>query len=184
MSFNWAESFTAEPVRKTSAPLVLDEVINELPLDVIECPDLRAIGEMWLELPRESGDRLPDWAMFNPAMISRYLSKVSILHVGDWRAGEVEFTLYGDHLTKNIGNGRPLNLEALRSDAAGHVNYCDIVTRVGRAIEFAAPQYARKTLCWDGHDDVEYEVLVLPFKPDQTGMSRVMQPATCQPRPD
>ena len=184
MGFSWPHPFERAVSPSDKMPLLLNEVVNDLPVDLIECPDLLDIGQMWLQLPRPDGEQLPRWADFKPAMIARYLAKMSILHVQDWRAGEIEFTLYGDHLTKNIGNGRPLNLAKLRADPMGHENYIDIVTRAGRAIEREAPQYARKTLAWDGLGEVEYELLMLPFQPDENGMSRVMQPLSSQPRPD
>jgi len=184
MGFIWPAPSERAGSPLDRVPLLLNEVVNDLPVDLIECPDLLEIGQMWLDLPRREGRRLPLWADFKPTMIARYLAKMSILHVGDWRAGEIEFTLYGDHLTKTIGNGRPLNLAKLRTDPIRCENYTDIVTRAGRAVEREAPQYARKTLAWDGLGDVEYEVLMLPFQPDENGMSRVMQPLSSQPRPD
>lgn len=159
---------------------VLKETVNAIDLNDIECIDLRRIADVWLGLPREEGEVLPRWSSFSPSMITPQLNKVCILHVGNDR--EVEFSLYGGHATERIGNGQPLVLQKLPDDPLRRANYYDIRARAVRAVEEAAPQYAKKTLGWDGLPDVRYELLMLPFHPEN-GFSRVMQPLTSEPRP-
>lgn len=162
---------------------VLDEAIDSLPFDRIQCPDLRAMGQLWLSLPRHEGEKLPRWATFSPQMAIPYLRKICVMHVGDWENDEIEFTLYGGHATDRVGNGQRLVLEKMREDPLRRPNYSDIRERAGRAVDHSAPQYARKTLSWDGCDDVEYELLMLPFMPEN-GFSRVLQPLTSDQRPE
>ena len=162
---------------------VLDESVDSLPFDKIRCSDLRVLGTLWLSLPRREEEILPRWKTFSPKMAKPYLSKICVMHVGDWRADEIEFTLYGGHATERVGNGQRLILERLRNDPLRRGNYRDIRDRAGRAVDQAAPQYARKTLSWDGCDQVEYEVLMLPFMPEK-GKSRVLQPLTSERRPE
>ena len=162
--------------------VILDEAINILPLDRIESPELLSIAEVWLELPREGNRGLPRWSSFSPAMIAPQLSKMCVLRVGTENVDDIEFSLYGGHPTQHIGNGRPLVMQDLRVDPLRKNNYVDIRDRAGRAIENAAPQFARKTLSWDGCPDVEYEVMMLPFVSEE-GTSRVMQPLASQARP-
>ena len=183
MSVQFLRDFTAVRNPEAARPVViLDEAVNALPFHRIQCPDLKDIGAMWLALPREHGEPLPRWATFSPAMIAPLLSKVCILRVGDWREDDIKFSLYGGHATARIGNGQPLVLSALKDDPKRCGNYHDICTRAGRSVDDAAPQYARKTLSWDGFEEVAYEVLMLPFMPEN-GISRVMQPITSQERP-
>jgi len=166
-----------------SLPVVIfDEVHDALPLEKVRCPDLKLIGQVWLDLPREAGEPLPRWGAFSPSMITRQLDKVCILHVGDWRNDEIKFSLYGGHATERVGNGHPLDLDQLRNDTKRMSNYQDILHRAGRAVDNAAPQYAFKNLSWDGCEEVEYELLMLPFMPEN-GVSRVMQPVSSQQRP-
>jgi len=162
--------------------VILDEALDLLPGDRIECSDLRAIARVWLDLPRESGESLPRWSSFSPSMITPYLYKVCILHVGDQDKDDIEFTLYGGHPTEHIGNGKPLRMHELRADKRRRNNYRDIRERAIRAITNQAPQYARKTLSWDGLDEISYELLMLPFR-TENGITRVLQPLTSEPRP-
>jgi len=162
---------------------VLDEAIDSLPFDRIRCSDLRALGKLWQSLARREGEILPRWETFSPNMAIPYLSKICVLHVGDWENDEIEFTLYGGHATDRVGNGQRLVLEKMRNDPLRRTNYRDIKERAGRAVDHSAPQYARKTLSWDGCDEVEYELLMMPFMPEN-GMSRVLQPLTSERRPE
>lgn len=167
-----------------SMPVVIyDEVHDRLPFEKIRCPDLYLIGEVWSALPRIYGEPLPRWSAFSPSMITRQLSKVCVLRVGDWRKDEIRFSLYGGHATERVGNGRALDLHQLRNDPKRRSNYRDIRDRAGRAVDRNAPQYALKSLSWDGCSEVDYELLMLPFMP-QNGCSRVMQPLTSSKRPE
>jgi len=163
--------------------VIYDEETDRLPFEKIRCPDLHFIGSVWAGLPRVDGEPLPRWSAFSPSMITRQLSKVCILHVGDWRRDQIKFTLYGGHATERVGNGRALNLHQLRNDPKRRSNYRDIRDRAGRAVDHAAPQYALKNLSWDGCSEVEYELLMLPFMAEN-GISRVMQPLNSSKRPD
>jgi len=57
-----------DPVDSPLPVVILDEEIDALPFDRIACPDLKAIAEVWLDLPRADGDMLPRWSSFSPAM--------------------------------------------------------------------------------------------------------------------
>ena len=145
---------------------IYDEEDGAIPFDRIRCSDLSLIGQVWLDLPRVGFEPLPRWTTFSPAMITRQLNKVCILHVGDWRRDEIRFSLYGGHATERVGNGQPLDLHQLRNDPQRRGNYRDIRDRAGRAVEKATPQYAYKNLSWDGCSEVAYELLMLPFMPE------------------
>ena len=153
----------------------LDSSEDTLPMDRIQDYDLRLIGKAWMEMPRLEGERLPRWSNFSPADFRSMIEKLCVLSVEDWRAGRLEFTLYGNHPTELIGLGRPLRMMELREDAARKGNYEDIRKRAGRAIEMCAPQYARKNLSWNDHGYIEYEVLMLPFM-REAGAQRILQP--------
>jgi len=157
--------------------VLLDSEQDNIPFDRIQCPDLRAIGESWLAMPRETGQPLPEWKSFRPFDFKRSVEKMCVLSVEDWRADKLEFSLYGSHPTEFIGLGRPLSMEQLRTDTLRRGYYEDIRDRVGRAVDKNAPQYARKTLSWNDHGRVEYEVLMLPFT-RQERVQRVLQPVS------
>ena len=155
--------------------VVLDSSDDTLPFDRIQDYDLNLIGKAWMGMPRLPGEDLPRWQNFRPADFRPMIEKLCVLTVGDWRADRLEFTLYGSHPTDLIGLGRPLRMMDLREDPKRRANYEDIRKRVGRAIENCAPQYARKTLSWNDHGYIEYEVLMLPFMREGSAQ-RVLQP--------
>jgi len=136
--------------------IILDEELDGLPFERIACSDIKAIAEVWLNLPRAPGEELPRWSSFSPKMVTRQLEKICILRVGDLENGEIEFTLYGHHPTELLGNGKPLKLREMRKNRSQRKNYSDILSRTGRSIANKAPQFARKAMSWDGADEVEY----------------------------
>jgi len=114
-------------------------------------------------------------------MIKYQLDKVCILQVGDIEKHEIEFTVYGDHPTELIGNGKPVTLKEMRASRTRHKNYADIRQRTGRSISNQAPQFARKAMSWGGLEELEYELLTLPFE-TENGMTRVLQPLSSAER--
>jgi len=160
---------------------VLDRGDDALPFDRIRCPDLRAIGQAWLDMPRGEGETIPHWRAFSPADFASCLEKLCVIKARDWRAHDIEFSLYGSHPTEFIGNGRPLVLADMREDPVHEENYLDIVNRAGRAIENAAPQYVRKSLSWNEDNYIDYEALMLPFVAEG-GVQRLLQPLSARAR--
>jgi len=158
---------------------LLDSEQDALPFDRIFCPDLITIGRAWSEMPCEPGEDLPRWSCFKPFSFKSCLDKMCVISVEDWRANALEFTLYGEHPTEFVGLGRPLSLQALRHDPQRRVYFDDIRDRVGRAIDHNAPQYARKTLSWNDRGFIEYEILMLPFQPNE-GVQRILQPLSAR----
>ena len=161
--------------------VLLDQGHDMIPFDRIECRDLRRIGAAWLRMPREGRRRLPRWEMFRPADFKPVLDKFCVLRVHDWRADEIEFSLYGGHPTDFIGSGKPLVMQDMRHDPLRSANYYDIRDRAGRAVDYEAPQYVRKTLSWNDKNYIEYETLMLPFEPGK-GTRRVLQPVSARAR--
>ena len=160
----------------TAVPVfILDEEMDALPFDRITCPDLKAVAEVWLSLPRTEGEILPRWSSFSPAMVKPQLDKVCILQVGDLENHEIEFTLYGNHPTEVLGNGKPLKLQEMRVDQSQKHLYVDIFRRTGRSIANKAPQFARKAMSWKDLGEVEYELVMLPFE-TENGVTRILQP--------
>lgn len=156
---------------------LLDFEYDSIPFDRIQCPDLRQIGRVWLDYPRQTGQALPQWRQFSPVQFRSMIDKLCVLSVEDWSTEQLEFTLYGGHPTEYIGLGKPLSLQEMRADPFRRNNYADIRDRARRATRNETPQYARKTLSWNDHDFIEYEVLMLPFAPEG-GSQRILQPVS------
>lgn len=161
--------------------VILDEEFDALPFDRIACSDLKAVAEVWLKLPRVDGNTLPRWSSFSPAMVKLQLDKVCILQVGDLENDEIEFTLYGNHPTEVLGDGKPVDLKEMRQSQSQWKNYQDISERTGRSITNKAPQFARKAKSWGGAAEVEYELIMLPFE-TENGVTRVLQPLSSTER--
>lgn len=161
-------------------PALLENCADRIPFDKLQCNDLEWIAESWAALPVQAGELLPRWDSFNVADFARVLDKLCVLHVRDWRTNDIEFVVYGGHPTRFVGLGKPVKLAKMRSDPVAYNNYVDICDRVGRAVCNSKPQYARKTLSWNGRDDIEYETLILPFAPDGSGVQRVLQPVSAR----
>jgi len=161
--------------------VVLDQGDDVLPFDRIRCPDLIAIGQAWLDMPRNEGRTIPEWRAFSPAAFASCLDKLCVLKARDWRAHDIEFSLYGNHPTDFLGNGRSLVMKEMRGDPMHEANYLDILNRAGRAIENAMPQYVRKTLSWNEGNYIDYETLMLPFVAED-GVQRLLQPVSARAR--
>lgn len=170
-----------DPVDSPLPVVILDEEIDALPFDRIACPDLKAIAEVWLDLPRADGDMLPRWSSFSPAMVKRHLDKVCVLQVGDIENHEIEFTVYGNHPTELIGNGKPVKMQDMRESRSEQRNYADIRQRTGRSITNKAPQFARKARSLEGSGEIEYELILLPFE-TENGTTRLLQPLSSTER--
>ena len=161
--------------------VVIDEELDALPFDRIACPDIKAVADVWLKLPRAEGDKLPRWSSFSPAMVKRQLDKVCILQVGNLDDEEIEFSLYGNHPTEVLGDGKPLRLQEMRKNQSQRQNYLDIFRRAGRTIANKAPQFARKAMSSEGSGEIEYEVVMLPFEAEN-GVTRILQPVSSTER--
>ncbi len=160
---------------------LIDWEDDDLPFDRIKCEHLRKIGEAWLSMERKAGEALPRWSAFSPAQFVDVIDKICVLKAEDWRADNIEFSLYGGHATEFIGQGKPLALQEMRHNPLHKANYVDVRDRAGRAIENNAPQYARKTLSWNDEGHMEYEALMLPFMP-QGKVQRLLQPVSVRLR--
>lgn len=163
-----------QPARSVEIRDVEDDGI---PLDRIDCPDLRSIGQAWLDLPRTGRESLPRWKDFKPANFIPVIERLCVLRVSDGSIDDLEFTLYGAHATEFIGNGRKLKLQSLRYDPLRQANYIDIRDRARRAIQNESPQYVRKSLSWNGQGFIEYELLMLPFTVSDNSQ-RLLQPVS------
>lgn len=161
--------------------VILDQGEDHIPFDRIVCGDLRTLGQAWLEMNRKEGCALPCWSEFRPYEFKPLVEKLCVMKVEDWRNDKLEFSVFGGHATDFIGCGRPFVLQEMRRDPRYYANYCDIRDRTGRAIDSEAPQYVRKTLSWNDRNFIEYEVLMLPFRP-QNGVQRLLQPISARAR--
>lgn len=163
-----------EPARSI---ILRDLEDDAIPIDRIECADLRRIGQAWLDFPRTQGSRLPRWEDFKPIDFTDMIERLCVLRVDNGRIDDLEFTLYGAHATEFIGNGRKLVLQSLRYDPSRRNNYLDIRDRARRAIMNQSPQYVRKSLSWNGLGFIEYELLMLPFQ-YANNSQRLLQPVS------
>ena len=166
------------PARKV---VLIDSEDDVLPFDRIQCEDLRMIGDAWLGMPREEGETLPRWSVFDTSQFTGTLDKICVLKATDWRADEIEFSLFGGHATDLIGRGKPISLQRMRRDPQCCANYIEVRNRAGRAIDNEAPQYARKTLSWNQQSHIEYETLMLPFMAEGK-VQRLLQPISARHR--
>ncbi len=173
------QSFTNETPPREVVTLDIGE--DTIPVKRIKCPQLLFIGQSWLQMHREAGERLPRWQEFDLNKFTRVIEKFCVIKVVDWRADQIEFSLYGEHPTDFIGGGKPLVMQKLRQDPLRSGNYYDIRDRAGRAVDNEAPQYARKTLSWNERNYIEYETLMLPFVPED-GIQRILQPVSARAR--
>jgi len=161
--------------------VLIDSEDDALPIERILCDDLRMIGTAWLDMPRREGEALPRWDAFDCRRFVTVLDKMCVVRAMDWQCDRIEFSLYGGHATDHIGLGKPLSLQQMRLDPLRKANYLDTRDRVGRSIDHAAPQYARKTLSWNQDPNTEYEILTLPFMP-QEGFQRILCPVSARLR--
>jgi len=155
---------------------LLEDVTDGLPYDTIRCRDLHWIARRWSAMPLREGEKLPRWDCFDVKAFAAVLSRLCVLHIEDRQVDTLEFAVYGSHPTNYVGLGKPLRLSDMKGDAQTYENYVDIRDRAIRAIRNETPQYARKTLAWNGRADIEYEALMLPFAPDGSPVQRLLQP--------
>lgn len=175
-------AFLKLPYLSRNSPTLLEDHPDALPFDRIRCPDLLWIAEQWLALPRSDGQHLPRWGEFRIRDFVKTASKLCVLHVEDKQPDRTEFTVYGEHPTCYVGLGKPLRLAQMKNDPRTYANYVDIRDRANRAASHEKPQYARKTLSWNGRDDIEYEAMMLPFAPDASSVQRILQPVSARIR--